>query len=162
MNYCAIKLADIANGPGCRTSLFVSGCRRHCKGCFNSETWDFNSGWLYTLDTYCFILDSIQDGLTVLGGEPMEPENVADVALLVRATKGIDKNVWVYTGYTYEELKNRNDPFTRAILRDVDVLVDGPFIEDQKDISLRFRGSKNQRIIDMTKTRKEGKVILWK
>lgn len=92
----------------------------------------------------------------------MEPENVADVALLVRATKGIDKNVWVYTGYTYEELKNRNDPFTRAILRDVDVLVDGPFIEDQKDISLRFRGSKNQRIIDMTKTRKEGKVILWK
>lgn len=162
MNYCKILLADCANGPGCRTSLFVSGCRRHCKGCFNEETWDFGAGQPFTSETYSFVLDSIRDGLTILGGEPFEPENVFTVGFLCFGAKVQDKNVWVYTGYLYEELKERNDPFTLSILNDVDVLVDGPFIEAEKDISLVFRGSRNQRIIDMVKTREKGEVVLWR
>lgn len=161
MNYCKILLADTANGPGCRTSLFVSGCRRHCKGCFNESTWDFGAGKPYGSEVQDFVLNSIRDGLSILGGEPFEPENVADVALLVRAAKVMDKDVWVYTGYTLEELEERGDPFTRAILEDVDVLVDGPFVESEKDISLVFKGSRNQRIIDMNLTREKGEVALW-
>lgn len=161
MNVGKIYLADIANGPGCRTSVFVSGCRRHCPGCFNRETWDFGFGEPYTFETFTYILGSIRDGLSILGGEPMEPENVAEVALLVRAAKEMDKDVWLYTGFTLEELEERTDPFTRAILEDVDVLVDGPFVEAEKDISLLFRGSRNQRIIDMRKTREAMRPVLW-
>lgn len=160
MNYAKIKKIDIANGPGVRVSLFVSGCRNHCKGCFNPETWDFNYGKPFTMRVIDEILEALAPehiaGLTVLGGDPMEPENIIGVDALCRAVKEKypDKTIWIYTGYVYERLKN-----VVNVMDYIDVLVDGPFIEGLKDISLRFRGSSNQRIIDIPATRASGEVV---
>ena len=161
MYYGAIKENDIANGPGVRVSLFVSGCRNRCKGCFQPETWNFEYGERYTFRTTDEILDALElnhiTGLSILGGDPMEPENVDCITRLSRGVKGFypDKTIWVYTGYLYEDLKDLE------IMEYIDVLVDGPFIEDLKDISLQFRGSSNQRIIDVKETRKRGEIVLW-
>lgn len=161
MNYGAIKLCDIANGEGVRVSLFVSGCRRHCKGCFNEDTWDFNYGKLFTDAEMCKILQQLGkpyiSGLSILGGEPFEDENWHIVGLLLSAAKGQypDKPTWVYTGFQYEDLSDS------ILLQYIDVLVDGPYIESLRDPSLAYRGSSNQRIIDVQASRKAGKVILY-
>lgn len=156
MNYARIFLSDIANGPGARVSLFVSGCTHHCKGCFNAPLWQFDYGELFTGETEEYILGCLategNDGLTILGGEPMEIVNQAGIISLVRRAKGMGKSVWIYSGYTLEELKDPWDsrchgPYTDELLGIIDVLVDGEFHENEKDISLAYRGSRNQRII---------------
>lgn len=176
MNYAAIKPTDIANGPGVRVSLFVSGCPFHCKECFNPETWDYNYGEYYTEQTHQKILQLLDSeyitGLSILGGEPLAPHH-EPVRLLIEDVKRSmpDKTIWLYTGFTLEELidleKDKivyhdidNDDIA-AILNNIDILVDGRFIIDKKDISLRFRGSSNQRIIDIPATFKYRKIILW-
>lgn len=172
VHYSAIKDCDIANGLGVRVSLFMSGCRNHCKNCFNECTWDFNYGKECTrelaYDLSAALDRSYIDGLTVLGGEPMEPENQWYVSSLVKFLKANhpDKNFWLYTGFTYEELYNPTcrayDPRMDEILEPFDIIVDGRFVEELKDISLRFRGSSNQRIIDLNKTRETGYPTLFK
>lgn len=172
VHYSTIKDCDIANGLGVRISLFVSGCRNHCKNCFNQCTWDFNYGKPVTrelaYDLSAGLSRSYIDGLTVLGGEPLEPENQWYVNQLVKFLKANNptKNFWLYTGFTYEELHNPTcrayDPRMDEILEPFDVLVDGRFIEEYKDISLRFRGSSNQKIIDLNKTREVGHPVLLK
>ena len=153
---------DVANGTGVRVSLFVSGCRNHCKGCFNKETWDFNYGEEFTSDTVNEILKLLEPtyikGLSILGGDPFEPENIKTVLDLCRKVKKRYplKDIWVYTGYFYEEFNKH------PIMNSIDVLVDGQFIEELKDISLRFRGSSNQRIIDVKASISSGSVILSK
>lgn len=156
MNYAQIKECDIANGPGVRVSLFVSGCRNACPGCFNPETWDFNYGQTFTLETEDRILRLLMpeyiEGLTILGGEPFEPENQAVLVGLLRKVKKIcpNKNIWCYTGYTYETEILRGDKhtaFTDEMLSLIDVLVDGRFLLAEKDITLLYRGSRNQRIL---------------
>ena len=161
MNYGIIKNLDIANGPGCRVSLFVSGCRNHCKGCFQPEMWNFNYGKEFTLNTLSELLMLLGDphikGLSILGGDPLEPKNediVEDICLLVK-TKYPDKDVWMWTGYLWENIKEA------PVLKHVDVLVDGPFIETQKNLCLAYRGSENQRVIDVRKSLKTGEVVLW-
>ena len=170
MHYGAIKKNDIANGEGVRTTLFVSGCRNHCKGCFQPETWAFDYGTPFTSETAEEILASLDNryvkGLTVLGGEPMEPENQRALLPLLTELKHRypDKDVWLYTGNLYEELIDdspKHTDVTDALLSCVDILVDGPFIEEQYRIGLRFRGSSNQRIIDMNKTRDTGALVIW-
>lgn len=162
MNYATIKYCDIANGVGVRTSLFVSGCRLHCKNCFNEEAWSFSAGKPFTQETEEEILSSLAapyvDGLSVLGGEPTEPENAAALAPFlerVRATYP-EKNIWMYSGRTWEQLTGNGDhasPDMDRILACLNVLVDGPFVQELHDITLRFRGSSNQRVIDMNATR---------
>lgn len=159
MKYGRIKKTDIANGPGVRVSLFVSGCRNHCKGCFQPETWDFNYGEEYDgVNTANDIVKALTpdyiSGLSILGGDPMEPENIDEVTSLCYIVKLLfpNKTIWLYTGYTWEAIRIRYP----EILNYIDVLVDGPFIEDLKDISLAFRGSSNQRIIDVPATLKTG------
>lgn len=158
MNYSRIYMADIANGPGCRVSLFVSGCTHHCKGCFNESTWDFMSGELYTGDTEELIIAALGqegiEGLTILGGEPMELVNQAGIISLLRQAKAMGKSVWLYSGYTMEELRDKSNkrchgPYTDEILTLVEVLVDGEFMESKKNISLAYRGSENQRVIHL-------------
>ena len=170
MHVANVKFYDIANGEGVRTSLFVSGCRHHCKNCFNAEAWDFTFGTPYTKKTEEEIIASLAPdyiaGLTVLGGEPFEPENQAEVLSLVTAVKSRypHKTVWVYSGFTYEELLSGSRAATdtaRALLQQIDVLVDGRFIEDQKNISLAFRGSENQRLIDLPKTLQGNTIVLY-
>ena len=157
MNYAGIKKTDIANGPGVRVSLFVSGCRNHCPGCFNPETWDFNYGEPFTRKTEKEIIKALRpswiQGLSILGGDPMEPENQKALLPLLKRIRVMcpGKDVWLYTGYTYEAVRDSE------ILKWVDVLVDGPFIEAEKDISLAFRGSRNQRIILLKKGKPYGK-----
>ena len=164
MNYAAIKTFDIANGPGIRTSLFVSGCTRHCKGCFQPQTWDFSYGEPFTQETIDSILASLSPahiaGLTVLGGEPFEPANQAAVEELLRQVRAAypQKSLWAFTGYTLEELTS---PTALEILSYLDVLVDGPFQMENKDLTLRFRGSSNQRLIDLKKTRQTGTLVHW-
>ncbi|SFE84296.1 anaerobic ribonucleoside-triphosphate reductase activating protein [Peptostreptococcus sp. D1] len=161
MNYSKINITDIANGPGVRVSLFVSGCRNRCPGCFNPETWDFNHGEKFTLSTISNLLSALDksyiSGLTILGGDPLEPENLGVVTQICKIIKTIncDKTIWIYTGYTYENFKDIE------LLKYVDVVVDGKFIESQKDISLQFRGSKNQRIIDIKATKSTGDIEMW-
>lgn len=173
MYYGAIKKFDIANGEGIRTTLFVSGCRNRCPGCFQPETWAFDYGKPF--DTYAEreILDSLKNpsvrGFTVLGGEPMEPENQRELLPLLRKVKSLypDKSIWLYTGNLYEELTGDvgSHPkclnITRELLSYVDILVDGRFEESKKSLGLRFRGSQNQRIIDMNKTRESGSIVIW-
>lgn len=160
MNYGRINKTDIANGPGVRVSLFVSGCRNRCKGCFNPETWSFNYGKEFTLKTLYEIEDALNkeyiDGLTILGGDPFEPENILTVTAICEAIYKLchDKTIWIYTGYHYEDFKNRE------VMRYIDVLVDGPFIEELRDISLPFRGSTNQRIINVPESLRSGEVKL--
>lgn len=149
MNYAGIKKADIANGPGVRVSLFVSGCRNHCPGCFNPETWDFAYGEPFTRKTEEELVKALCpswiQGLSILGGDPMEPENQTALLPLLRRVKEElpGKDIWLYTGYRLESVSGS------PLLDLVDVVVDGPFIEAEKDISLAFRGSRNQRIIDL-------------
>ena len=151
MNYGTIKKTDVANGPGVRVSLFVSGCRNHCKGCFNPETWDFSYGAPFTRENEDEIMAALRpswiQGLSILGGEPTEEENEAAlIPFLERVWKELpDKDIWLYSGNTYEELRGRR------ILELVDVLVDGPFVLEQKDAGLAFRGSRNQRILHLEK-----------
>ena len=170
MNYGAIKKCDIANGVGVRTVLFVSGCTHHCKGCFQPETWNFDCGERYTRETEDEIIESLRpdyvDGITLLGGEPFEPENQRELVKLLRRIKKElpQKTVWSFSGFTYEELTGDSRAVcevTNEMLSMLDVLVDGEFVEAKRNISLRFRGSENQRLIDMNKTRKEGKIVLW-
>ena len=171
MNYAAIKNCDIANGPGVRVSLFVSGCRHRCKGCFNEVAWDFDYGEKFTEDTINSILEMLQPeyvkGLTLLGGEPFEPENQADlVALLRRVRKEYpNKSIWAFSGFLFDKdilgKKTGDWNITKEFLGYLDVLVDGPFVQSQKDLTLRFRGSSNQRIIDVPASLRENSVVLW-
>ena len=170
MNFADIRGIDVANGPGVRVSLFVSGCTHHCKGCFQPETWDFSYGQPFTEETEQNILDSLAPtyihGLTLLGGEPMEPNNQRALLPLLRRLKAEypNKTVWCYSGYTYEELtgvSRARCEITDEMLSLMDVLVDGEFVLEKKNISLRFRGSENQRIIDLPKTTAQGKIVLW-
>ena len=171
MNYATIKNCDIANGPGVRVSLFVSGCRHHCKGCFNEVAWDFSYGEPFTSNTVEEILRLMQPGyikgITLLGGEPFEPENQPALVDLLRQIKAAypEKSVWAYSGYLFDRdlLPGRlGDPsVTREFLGYLDVLVDGPFIQEQKNLSLRFRGSSNQRLIHVPSSLERGELVLW-
>lgn len=170
MNYAAIKPCDIANGPGVRVSLFVSGCTHHCPGCFQPETWDFSYGQPFTGDTRDEILRLLSPdyirGLTLLGGEPFEPANRLALLPLVQAVRRQypQKTIWAFSGYTYEQLQAGTPPpleTAQALLGLLDVLVDGPFVAAKKDLSLRFRGSSNQRLIDLRLTADAGHVVLW-
>lgn len=168
MYYAAIKNCDIANGPGVRVSLFVSGCTHHCPECFNEVAWDFHYGKPFTEETIQTILDMLRPayirGLTLLGGEPFEPQNQgAVVELLRRIRKEMpDKSIWAFSGYLFEKdiLSGRLGDCTEY-LSYLDVLVDGPFMKDKKNLSLRFRGSENQRLIDVPKSLAAGKTVLW-
>jgi anaerobic ribonucleoside-triphosphate reductase activating protein len=164
MYYGTIKKTDVANGEGVRVSLFVSGCRNHCKGCFNHETWDFQFGKPFTSDTQQEIIEALSPayitGLTVLGGEPMEEENQRELLPFLRLVRKTfpEKTIWLYTGYVYDtDIQpadgRKHGQHTGELLSYIDVLVDGPFIEEQKDITLQFRGSRNQRILRLTDRR---------
>lgn len=171
MNYGEIKKYDIANGEGVRVSLFVSGCTHRCKGCFNAETWDFNYGKPFTIDIENEIIEALDhsfiNGFTILGGEPFEPSNQRVVLPLLKKIrkKFPDKNIWCYTGYLYDEelLKESRArcEVTDEMLNLIDVLVDGEFKEELKDVSLAYKGSSNQRIIDVKKSLKTGEITLW-
>ena len=166
MKYASIKKRDVANGPGVRVSLFVSGCNHHCKGCFNKEAWDFNYGLDFTNDTIDEIIDLLKpdyvSGLSLLGGEPFEFINQQALLPLLKRVKEVypEKTIWAYSGFLYEELRKMPYEETQAILNLIDVLVDGKFVEDLKDPMLYFRGSSNQRIIDIKKTKKAKKIVL--
>ena len=171
MNYGNIKYFDIADGEGVRTALFVSGCTNRCKGCFQPETWDFNYGEPFTKEVEDKILDSLEpyyvDGLTLLGGEPMEPSNQAALLPFLRRVRERypEKSIWCFTGFVLEDdlLKGgrKHTPCTDELLSMIDILVDGPYVEDLRNIMLQFRGSENQRVIDMKKTLQQGKVVIW-
>ena len=171
MNYSNIKYFDIADGEGVRTTLFVSGCRHACPGCFNQSAWDFTAGEAFTREVEDKVLESLEpsfiDGLTLLGGEPMEPENQRALLPFVRRARERfpEKSVWCFTGEVYENLLDDASPYrceaTDELLSLIDVLVDGPFLQAEHDISLRFRGSANQRVIDLAATRAAGEVRLW-
>lgn len=171
MNYAAIKKHDIANGPGVRVSLFVSGCTHHCPGCFNEETWDFNFGKPFNSDTINEIKEALQPsfihGFSLLGGEPFEYKNQQGLLPLLKEIKHTfpHKDIWCYSGYDFEKeiLQDmaKKWPETNEMLSYIDVIVDGRFVADLKDISLRFRGSSNQRIIRVKESLAENKVVLW-
>ena len=177
MYYGEIKPCDVANGEGVRVSLFVSGCTHHCRGCFNPQTWSFTYGQPYTEETENTLLDLLApayiDGITLLGGEPMEPDNQRALLPLLQKIRERypNKSIWCFSGYTLDEDLWHPDgtkPQGRAycevtdeLLSMIDVLIDGEFVEERKNISLRFRGSENQRIIDMNRTRAAGGIVLW-
>ena len=170
MYYSVIKPVDIADGIGVRVSLFVSGCTHHCKGCFQPQTWAFDYGQPYTKETeeqlMSLLSPSYIRGLTLLGGEPMEPDNQrALLPLLKRAREELPKkDIWCYSGYTLEELKGDSRArcdVTDELLSRIDVLVDGEFVEEKRNISLKFRGSENQRLIDLKKTLSKGSIVLF-
>ena len=171
MNYATIKNCDIANGPGVRVSLFVSGCTHRCPGCFNEEAWDFDYGQPFTQETIDTILNMLKPayikGLTLLGGEPFDPKNQSAVVELLRQVKAKypQKTIWAYSGYFFDRdiLAGRLGPaeITEEYIRYLDVLVDGPFVQSRKNLSLRFRGSDNQRIIDVPRSLEAGQIILW-
>ena len=169
MNYADIKRVDVANGPGVRVSLFVSGCTHHCKECFNPETWDFSFGSPFGEKQVEEILDllgrSYIRGLSLLGGEPFEPQNQRTVLNLVRRVREMlpQKDIWCYTGYLFEDLAaGKVGEQSRALLEQLDILVDGPFVLEKKDLGLRFRGSSNQRIIDVPSSLAGEQVCLWR
>lgn len=172
MNYATIKYCDIANGEGVRTSLFVSGCRRHCPNCFNAVAWDFGYGAPFTKEVRNEILESLApgyiNGLSLLGGEPFEPENQRELLPFVRNFKALypAKTVWCYSGYTWEQLTGAEPSPARCEVTDellalLDVLVDGRFVQAEHDISLRFRGSRNQRLLDVPKSLAAGQPVWW-
>ena len=171
MNFATIKKYDIANGVGVRVSLFVSGCTHRCKGCFNAEAWDFAYGEPYTQETEREILDAVDKsyiaGLSLLGGEPFEPQNQRALLPLLRAFRARfpQKTVWCYTGYTLDtDLVPGGRAYceaTEEMLAGIDVLVDGEFVEEKKDLKLRFRGSSNQNVIDVKKTLASGEKVLY-
>lgn len=171
MHYATIKNCDIANGPGVRVSLFVSGCTHRCPGCFNEIAWDFGYGEEFTQDTIDSIMNMLKPahikGLTLLGGEPFEPENQPAIVELLRQVKATypEKSIWAFSGYLFDKdiLAGKLGPWdiTKEYLGYLDVLVDGPFVMAKKDLSLRFRGSSNQRLIDVPKSLHSGSVVLW-
>ena len=171
MNYATIKPFDVANGPGVRVSLFVSGCTHRCKGCFNEEAWDFNYGEEFTEESLGKIIEAMKPdyikGFSLLGGEPFEPRNQTVLCDVLEKIKNVypQKTVWCYTGYTYDKdlLSGRlcDKAITDKMLRNIDILVDGKFIEELKNLKLRFKGSENQRIIDLRKSEESGEIILW-
>lgn len=172
MNYCNIKYYDIANGEGVRTTLFVSGCTNHCEECFQPQTWDFNFGEAFTEEVEEKIIASLEpyyiNGLTLLGGEPFEPKNQECLVNFLKKVRERqpDKTIWCFTGFRFDDelLKDGSYPrceYTDEMLSLIDVLVDGRYVKDLHDISLRFRGSSNQRIIDLPATLKSGKIVLW-
>lgn len=171
MNYATIKKHDIANGLGVRVSLFVSGCTHHCKGCFNPETWDFNYGKEFTEEVMNEVIAALApdyiSGLSLLGGEPFEPSNQAVLAPFLTRIKSLypTKDIWCYSGYNFESDmltgKLGDSSITDEMLHNIDYLVDGEFVESLKDISLRFKGSSNQRIIDVQKSLAEDNLVLW-
>ncbi len=171
MNYGEIKYCDIANGSGVRVTLFVSGCRNHCKNCFNPMTWSFEYGQKVEPKTIDELIEHLKmpfiQGLTILGGEPFEPENQKDVLdLVLRVRQEVpNKNIWIYSGFTFEELTGQEESRAslkeaKQILENIDVLVDGRYVDELRDIRLKFRGSRNQRIIDVPNTLKQNKVVL--
>lgn len=171
MNYATIKENDVANGPGIRVSLFVSGCNHHCEGCFNQETWDFNFGEPFTETETKRIIAALEPsyikGFTLLGGEPFEPANQKGILPLLREIKikYPDINIWCYTGFDFEkdilEKMLNQIPETKEILSYIDTIVDGKFILAKKDLKLRFKGSSNQRIIMVKESMKQNKIIRW-
>ncbi len=168
MNYATIKNCDIANGPGVRVSLFVSGCTHRCPGCFNQVAWDFDYGQPFTRETIDSILDMLAPayirGLTLLGGEPFEPQNQGPIVELLRQVKARypEKSIWAFSGYLFEkDILSGKLGDIREYLSYLDVLVDGPFVEEKKNLSLRFRGSENQRLIDVPASLRTGETVLW-
>ena len=171
MYYATIKNCDIANGPGVRVSLFVSGCTHHCPGCFNQEAWDFHYGQPFTEETIQTILDMLRPayirGLTLLGGEPFDPRNQEAVVQLLRRIKQElpEKSIWAFSGYLFDRDilsgKLGDWEITKEYLSYLDVLVDGPFVQEKKNLMLRFRGSENQRLIDVPASLASGTVVLW-
>ena len=171
MNYATIKFNDISNGPGVRVSLYVSGCRNHCKNCFNPETWSFEYGEPFTKEIEDKIIEAMKPahikGFTLLGGDPFEPENAKALAPFMKRLRKIypQKSFWCFTGYDYERdllTGKQGDPDdVMAILKTLDVLVDGKFVENLKDLNLRFKGSSNQRTILVQKSLETDEVVLW-
>ena len=170
MNYATIKKRDIADGPGVRVSLFVSGCTHRCPGCFNAVTWDFDYGEPFTPAVEDLILEYLApdyvNGLTLLGGEPFEPQNQRALLPFLRRVRAAypQKTIWCYSGYTLEQLTGESRARCEAtdeMLALLDVLVDGRFVQEKKNIRLRFRGSENQRLIDLNQTRATGEITLW-
>ncbi len=171
MNYANIKYYDIADGEGVRTTLFVSGCTNRCKGCFQPQTWDFSYGKPFTEAVQQELLESLEpsyiNGLTLLGGEPFEPSNQAALLPFLRRVKAQypEKTIWAFTGFVYDRDLiaggRKHTDFTDEMLSYVDILVDGPYVEELHDITLQFRGSSNQRIIDMNLTRETGALTIW-
>lgn len=171
MNYAKIKYYDVSNGPGVRTSLYVSGCRNRCKNCFNPETWDFGYGEPFTKEVEDKIIASMEPdyikGFTLLGGDPFEPENAERLEPFMQRLRNTypQKSIWCFTGYDLESDlltgKLGNIETNLRILKTLDVLVDGRFVEELKDLNLRFRGSSNQRIILMPETLKKDEIVLW-
>lgn len=168
MNYADIKRVDVANGPGVRVSLFVSGCTHRCPGCFNPETWDFQFGAPFGEEQIQEILGYLRPnhikGLSLLGGEPFEPENQLAVLELVRRVRAElpQKDIWCYSGYLFEALaEGKIGTHSRPLLEQIDVLVDGPFVLERKNLGLRFRGSDNQRIIQVQNSLNIGSIVLW-
>ena len=169
MYYAAVKKTDVANGPGVRVSLFVSGCTHACRGCFNSEAWDFTCGQPFTADTEKELLQALSrdyiKGFSVLGGEPMEPQNRGTVLELLRKVRETypEKSIWCYTGYDYEKdllmWSAQGDRTVAGLLELIDVLVDGEYVEEKRDLRLAFRGSGNQRLIDLKATKKAGHTV---
>jgi anaerobic ribonucleoside-triphosphate reductase activating protein len=172
MNYCNIKKCDIANGVGVRTVLFVSGCTNHCEECFQPETWDFEYGKVFDEETEKDLIESVQpayiNGITLLGGEPFEPANQRELVKFLRKFRREcpTKTVWCFTGFVYDKELLVDGSYPRCEVTDemlsmIDVLVDGRYVKALRNISLRFRGSENQRIIDLNKTRDAGEIVLW-
>lgn len=173
MKYAKIKNCDVANGPGVRVSLFVSGCNHHCKNCFNREAWDFNYGNDFTDKEENEIIEDLKPdyitGLSLLGGEPFERTNQEGLVPLIKKVKKTypDKKIWCYTGFTFDKqivekmINEENRAVTKEMLNNIDYIVDGKFVEELKDPKLRFRGSSNQRIIDVKKSLEQNQVVIW-
>ena len=173
MNYLQIDKSSISNGPGVRVVLWVSGCSLHCKGCQNPESWDFNAGKPFDEDAKKELFNALNKpyirGITISGGHPLENKNVEELYLLIKEIKEkfLTKDIWLYTGYTWEQIFPRvcldmfnvNNLYSKESVKLCDVIVDGPYIKEQRDITLKFRGSKNQRLIDVKETLKQGKII---
>lgn len=166
MYYGAMKKYDIANGPGCRVSLFVSGCRNRCEGCFQPETWSFTYGKKFDKAAVAELITMLGDpnvaGLSILGGDPMEPENIITVSAICKSVRDLfpEKTIWVWSGYTFEYLMSL-PTMPNLIFPYIDVLVDGKFEKDLKDLTLWYRGSSNQRVIDVKKSRGAGYAVRW-
>lgn len=171
MNYATIKKVDVANGPGVRVSLFVSGCTHHCKGCFNAEAWDFDYGEPFTEETEQYLLKLIApdyiEGITLLGGEPLEPQNQERLLPFIRRVRGQypGKSIWCFTGYDFEKdvlaRMMEESEVSRQLIPLFDVLVDGKFVEEKRNLSLKFRGSENQRVLDVKRSLDAGKAV-WR
>lgn len=161
MNYVSMTKAEVANGESVRVALWVSGCEHHCKNCQNPETWNCNAGKLFTEDDLHKLMNELSlpyyDGLTLTGGDPLHPSNIGCIEYIAEKVKEVfpDKTIWCYTGYSFEDIKDFN------VMKYIDVLIDGLFVEELRDITLAFKGSTNQRLIDVQKSLKENKIVLY-